>query len=147
MAFWRFGAQRRDKALFDAITAGDVEAVRAALRAGANPNARADLLDAKQITPLMLAAWECEPDIGIVLLKAGAAVSDRDDGGRTALHRASWRGDLAMITLLHSAGGDLNAVDSAGNRCKEYADAEGQVRAVRLIDWLDAGFPIEKFGD
>ena len=127
-----------DKALFGAIEQKDDVAVAAALKAGADPNARAELLDSQDVTPLMLAAWQCVPtSIGLQLLTAGAQVNSHNAGG-TALHRAAWRGDLRMIALLFKHGADVRAKDTSGQEPRIYALAEGHAKAQRLLDWLDS---------
>jgi ankyrin repeat protein len=137
----------RDRALFDAIARGSALRMRLALFRGADPNARAELLDSEGITPLMLAVWERNRRAVQILLKSGARLDAADSGGSTALHRAAFRGDLAFIAMLYSAGGTILARDKAGHLPKEYADAEGHILAVRLLDWLAAGWNLNDFPD
>jgi len=137
----------RNRELFEAVARGSALRMRLALFRGADPNAQAERLDSEGITPLMLAVWERNQRAVRVLLKSGARVDAEDSGGSTALHRAAFRGDLAIIAMLYSAGGAINARDKAGHLPKEYADAEGHIRAFRLLDWLAAGWNLNDFPD
>ena len=140
--FRRLGQKGKalDKALFDAIEQRDEAAVIAALAAGADSNARAELLGDQDVTPLMMAAWECVPAIASRLLQAGAEI-DADNAGGTALHRAAWRGDLKMIGLLVTNGASLQSKDKIGQRPRDYAlRAFGDFTpnpALSLLVWLE----------
>jgi ankyrin repeat protein len=74
---------RQDAAnLFDAVRGGDIEAIKAALNAGAEVNIR----DAQGRTPLLFAAAAGRQDIVNLLLEKGADPNIADNAGRTALH-------------------------------------------------------------
>jgi hypothetical protein len=70
-----------DEPLLSAVEAGDLEAARAALAAGASANARVDVRD----------EWACS-------------------SSTPALYTACYRGDTAMVELLLSHGADPNGV-------------------------------------
>ena len=83
---------------------GTPEAVAAALRSGADVNARGE----KKRTALMCAAVENpNPEVVAVLLEAGANVHERNRSGRTALMEArkneSPRARKAIVQLLKGA--------------------------------------------
>jgi ankyrin repeat protein len=75
--------QASSSALLDAVRAGDLAAVQAALAAGANVN---DADPQGRRTPLMLAAEAGRTDLVQLLLENKADVNARDADGRTALH-------------------------------------------------------------
>jgi len=92
--------------LTDAVKAGNASDVRAALRAGANPDEK-DLLSSDQATtPLMIAALNGHLEIMKILLDAGATVNAEDKkGGRPIdyARAAKWND---AIQLLEQRGGE-----------------------------------------
>jgi ankyrin repeat protein len=97
-----------DEALDRAAVAGDLEAIRAALGAGANPRTRTG---EGRRTALHAAADAGRADAVSLLLEAGAAVDARDGGGRTALWRGASRGHGLVVELLLRSGADPDARD------------------------------------
>jgi ankyrin repeat protein len=93
----------------DAVRAGNVEAVRARLEAGADPNARDD----KRQTALLLASERDQGALALaaLLLEHGADANAADEYGRTALHHAAQRGDTALAEMLLTHGADLKALN------------------------------------
>ncbi len=92
-----------DDDFIDLCGKGTPAAVRAAIEAGANVNARDD--DGE--TALMRAAEKSSnPEVVAILLRAGANVNARDDDGETALEKARERGSsgAAIVKLLLKAG-------------------------------------------
>jgi ankyrin repeat protein len=95
--------------------------------AGAKPEDYARLGDMETLETLIDAAPEIAKshavmmgavdfghhDLAAWLLQRGADVNARSLSGsrHTALHSAAWNGDFAMVTLLATAGADLNARD------------------------------------
>ena len=63
------------------------------------------------------------PEICRLLLKEGASVDEKNNGGETALHKASRYGHLEVIKLLVSAGADVNAVNNDGLTPLHYSAA------------------------
>jgi ankyrin repeat protein len=91
---------------------GNVSAVRALLRDGADPS----VVDANGWTPLHAAAQTHSPELVEVLLEHGAPVDAEDIYGNTPLFRAVFesRGRSDVIHLLRSAGADPTHVNRHG---------------------------------
>lgn len=91
---------------------GDVEAARALLAAGSDPDAQ----DAQGWSPLHFAAQASAAAVVEVLLAAGASTELRDSHGNTPLFRAVFnsRGDGATIAALRAAGADPLAANASG---------------------------------
>lgn len=101
------GEAEIDQTLMDAVTAGDVDAVRVALDEGASVHGRG----ADGETPLFIAA---SPEMAQLLLNAGASVHARNAYGMTPLHDASILGRVEIVQLLLDAGAAVYAQDSHG---------------------------------
>lgn len=91
-------------ALMWAVAAGQTEAARALLAAGAAVNAASTA----GFTPLMFAARAGRPELGGLLLAAGARINDASKDGATALHVAVVRGQVDMALFLLDKGADPN---------------------------------------
>ncbi|MDR0649724.1 MAG: ankyrin repeat domain-containing protein [Synergistaceae bacterium] len=96
----------------------DPREIEAAIKAGANVNARDEGEEGGKWTPLMMAsAWGGNLEVMSILLKAGADVNARDDGGRGVLACATiWGGDIPpeTVKILLKAGADVDARDNNG---------------------------------
>ena len=84
-----------DRALLDAITKGDVEAVKQQLAAGA------DVKAARGWAPLHNAANADHKEIVELLINNGADVNATHNGGGTPLHRAAREGHKQIVELLY----------------------------------------------
>lgn len=106
-------------ALYKAAEAGDAEAVRALLAAGADPNAMVEVAHSSLHgweAPLHAAARAHHVEVCRALLDAGANVNAKvmwDDGrtGFTALHEAVEGESYATCELLLERGADPNAAE------------------------------------
>ncbi|MBN8760495.1 MAG: hypothetical protein ABS91_00450 [Thiobacillus sp. SCN 64-35] len=156
--------------LMAAARAGDVEAVRALLKAGANPNvgdywrdvplveaARKDhlelaqaLLDAGAVpglkgrgyTALGLAAKNGNAALVDLLLRAGASPDRKSDDGDTPAHAAARMGHAAVIERLAVARPDWRLFDREGLTPLSVAAANGQYAAAEAL--ARAGAPLDR---
>ena len=97
--------------LFRASREGHADEVRALVKMGANPNARAAFGE----TALMMAAQAGHIDIALALLEAGADFNAADSkGGVTPLFMASQNGHRGIVSLLLAAGADVNTSHRKG---------------------------------
>lgn len=106
-------------ALFFAVKADRLKAVRHLLEAGAEVESR----DRDGWTPLMLASRDGRQKIVSRLLAAGADPNAQSDAGWTALMWAAWHGHVAVAEELLAAGADPNR--------QSYAGGTALVRAVQ----------------
>jgi ankyrin repeat protein len=103
--------------LCQAIVDGDIEHVQSWLdQEGADPNKR----DYTGRTPLQLAVMSSTPEIVQTLIDAGARIVARMVDGRTALHLAAMRGEVAMVKAL--------LVKSEANEEKEARKEEAKLK-------------------
>uniref|UniRef100_A0A8B9KW30 Poly [ADP-ribose] polymerase n=1 Tax=Astyanax mexicanus TaxID=7994 RepID=A0A8B9KW30_ASTMX len=98
-----------NRRLFEACRSGDLERVRKLLNA-ANVNSR-DTAGRKS-TPLHFAAGFGRRDVVDHLLKHGADVHARDDGGLVSLHNACSFGHVEVVSHLLRHGADANSRDN-----------------------------------
>ena len=114
-----------DRELFRAVSAGNLNGVREALRRGADVDAR----DKYMQTPLFCVAeadvserqsakWI---EIGEELLRAGADLEARDSRMRTPLMAVTLSSSLTIMRWLLEKGADVNAVDDGGLSVLHYA--------------------------
>jgi ankyrin repeat protein len=113
---------------------GTAEEVKAAIKAGADVNAR----DYADFTPLMMACHGDTPSLEVIkaLLGAGADVNAEDGHGLTALmHAARYEASAEVIKALLDAGADVNAQAKGtlhGRTALIYAETRGSVMGGRL---------------
>jgi ankyrin repeat protein len=117
-------------ALHRAIYAGDVEAARQLVAAGADPRA-ANLFGA---TPMMLAASRGEAAVIRVLLDAGVNPDSPNAEGQTALMAVARTGNLEAARLLLQRGANVHARESwGGQNALMWAAAQSQPAMIRLL--------------
>lgn len=104
-----------------AARAGDVEAVRTLLEAGADVNAFGD----DNMTALMAAAGANQQDVVKLLLERGADANLRDAKGRTASQVAQEKGHAAVVQLLERNEVKPPPVDTAGPATAPEATGTG----------------------
>jgi len=106
---------------------GNVEAIQALIKAGANVNAG----DVEGETPLHLAAFDGNVEAIQALIKAGANVDAGDVEGETPLHLAARYGDVEAIQALIDCGADVNTLNNRG---------ETPLRSLMREDFLLTGY-------
>jgi len=119
----------RGGGLVDAINSGDVTAVRALIKSGADVNQRSG----DGSTALLWAAHHSNVEIARALIAAKAAVDTPNDFGVTPLLEASRNGDAAMVDLLLRSGADPKRSHPEGDSPLLSAARAGSVPAVRLL--------------
>lgn len=131
-----------DEDLIAAILGGDDAGVSAALRDGADANARS----AQSLSALMLAAERGQTDTLRTLLAAGADANATRSGGVTPLMHAAASGEPAAVRLLLDAHADVN-VRSARNgvTALRVAVVTGSVDSARAL--LAAGADPDELDD
>jgi len=101
-----------DEAFILLVETGTPQEVEAAIRAGANANAR----NHEGSTALMAALgwWVSYPEVIVTLLQNGADINARDNWGNTPLMVASSGRNPDALSVLLENGADINARDSSG---------------------------------
>jgi len=154
-----------DEQLENAIPLNDAKAVRAAIKAGANPNrrvwaghllgvaatngytnsVRAMVDNGAQVnnassggwTALMGAADNGHIDIVKYLVSKKADINAKTNMGRSALMRSSYHGQTAVVQFLLASGAKVNEADSNGATALMLAAQQGHDKTVKVL--LDAG--------
>jgi ankyrin repeat protein len=115
--------------LVEAVKQGDVQAVRALIKAGADVR----VPEGDGATALHWAAYRDSSDLVRVLLDAGASAAVANDLGVTPLHLAAANGSAATMRLLLDKRADVNAATAAGVTPLMEAARGGSVDAVGLL--------------
>lgn len=124
------GATPYESLVADAAQKGDLEAVRALLQQGADPNAA----QPDGLTGLHWAALNDELGIAEILLYAGATVSPVTRvGGYTPLHLASQSGHGVVARALLEAGADANAYTTTGVSSLHFAAQADAAEAILAL--------------
>ena len=93
--------------------------------------------DEKGFTPLIIAAYNNQPQIVAILLQNGANPELGDAAGNTALMGASFKGYEEIADLLLSKGADPNARNGQGATALTFAATFGQIKIASSL--LKAG--------
>jgi uncharacterized protein len=125
-------ARAGDAALLDAARLGQLDAVRARLEAGADPNDYAD-----GYSPLQFAAGGGHVEMTKLLLAKGAKPAHRDHNRDTALEWAAADGRVETVRLLLAAGADPNSRQRAEATPLFAAARKGNADVVKAL--LEAG--------
>lgn len=115
--------------LVDAVKQGDVPAVRALIKSGADVRAP----EGDGATALHWAAHRDSVDLVRLLLDAGARAEAANDLGVTPLHLAAANGNPTTMRLLLDKRANVNAASEAGVTPLMEAARSGSVDAVRLL--------------
>lgn len=116
--------------LFNAVLAGDAQALLKHLSAGFDPNV---VRDEDGATPLHVAAGAGEPEVVITLLAGNAEPQVRDHTGATPLHVAAAAGDYGAIVALVDEDVDVDGRDNEGATPLHHAAANGHADAVGCL--------------
>ena len=125
--------------LREAASKGDVEGVRALLRAGADcddcaAGSRDDSdSDLDGDTALMVASENGHRDVVELLVGAGADVNQVDEDGWTALMCASNNGHREVVEALVGAGADVNLAKKNGETALMLASQSGRRDVVKVL--------------
>ena len=123
----------RTRDLFDAALSGDADAVRTALDAGADIEARG----AGGMTALVAATKANHVDAARVLVEAGADVNAKDDIQDSAYLYAGARGHDEILQLTLENGADLASTNRFGGTALIPASERGLLSTVGIL--LEAG--------
>ena len=107
----------------------DVDAVRAALKAGADVNAP----DAEGTSALLWAAYNSSADLVSLLLEAGADANAPSQFGVTPLLQAARNGDAATVRALLEGGADVTRAVREGETPLMAAARSGHVEIVKQL--------------
>ena len=105
--------------LIIAAVFGQIEVVRALIKAGADVNSRNN----EGSTPLITAAVFGQIEVARALIEAGADVNSRNNEGSTPLHTAAFFCRTEIVEALLDNGADKNARNNAGRTALESVAA------------------------
>ncbi len=116
--------------IFDACRRGDLAALQQIV--AANP-VIVNASDTKGFTPLILAAYNEQPEVVGFLLQNGADINAQDAAGNTALMGVCFKGYKDIAKKLLDAGADVNVRNSNGAPALTFAATFGHLQ---LAEWL-----------
>ena len=119
-----------DFEIFDACRRGDLAAVQ---QLYANNADCIHAVDAKGFTPLIIAAYNDQPEIVNFLLQKGVDVNAQDAAGNTALMGVCFKGYRHIAKQLLNAGADVNMRNSNGAPALTFAATFGHLQ---IAQWL-----------
>lgn len=111
---------------------GQPEAAAILLQSGANVDAVAK--NPMRVMPLHSAASARNLEAARMLLKHGAAVNARQQGGWAPLHAAAQNGDRAMVDLLLGHGADPRVTNDEGQSPATIARQKGHRAIAELLE-------------
>lgn len=112
-----------------AAEAGNHEACARFVKAGFNIDSR----DARDWTPLIVAAFYGREQLALMLIENGADIFARDRGGYGAMHWAAYSGYVEVVKLLLARGLPANIVSNAGITPLLQASARGHLAVIREL--------------
>ncbi|HET7746769.1 MAG TPA: ankyrin repeat domain-containing protein [Vicinamibacteria bacterium] len=135
--------KKKEAALFAALAAGDVAAVKKALASGAGASARNEHGD----PALLLAAEAGNLEIVEALLEAKADVEAADDQGRTPLIFAVTKGNWPVAARLAAAGANVGVTYGDGWTPLHAAAEAGEVQVIQALLTARAEVDVKGPGD
>lgn len=97
------------------------------------PRANINAVEGKEKTALHLAVAHGRDDIVELLIRHGANIKARSDGGWTALHNACQQGSVKIVKMLLAAGAEINARVLSGATPLHEAALSGHLEVVRCL--------------
>ena len=127
---------KEDTLVFHAIRNRDYAVAEVLLKAGADVNAPSGYME---YTPFILACNKGDTSAIDLLIKYKADVNARTHDKETGLHRASWRGDSALIRrLVDELGCDMNAQNYLGQTAMFCAVSSNFPETIKTLIELGA---------
>jgi len=133
---FRYGAivgtedSKGDTGLHLAAWAGNVEACEVLIAQGAD----IDWISGRDgYSPLWCAITARHIDVARLLLRKGARVSQKSNGGLVPLHQAAVTRQTAMCELLLDRGADVDCLDGEDNTPLHYAATTGEATTVQVL--------------
>jgi ankyrin repeat protein len=89
--------------------------------------------DAKGFTPLIIAAYNNQPEVVRILLQNGADPNAGDMAGNTPLMGAAFKGYVEIARILIEQGTDINQRNGQGAAALTFAATFGQTAIARML--------------
>jgi hypothetical protein len=124
---------RTHSPIHTACARGDIEAIKAAVEGGLDP----DILGGDQLPPLQWALLNGDVEVVRCLLELGANANMASPDGYTGLMGAAAKANEPVVRLLLQHGADANATTTEGFTALHLACERGFVEIVQSL--LDAG--------
>ncbi len=120
-----------------AASAGNLEAVREALKSGA-----LEATNNEGRTALMLAASNGKTEVTKLLVESGASLQARDKSQSTALHLAAQNNHYQTLHYLLQQSAEIDVVDQDGNTPLHLAATQGHEQVVAILLEEGANFEL-----
>jgi uncharacterized protein len=118
--------------LIDAAKSGDVREVERLIRSGVHLNISRD--DDDGWSALVMASYWNHPEVVKLLIRSGADLNIRGDGGKTALIFASRFNNIEVVVkLLIKGGADLNIRSDGGRTALIWASSRNRIEVVKVL--------------
>ncbi|KAJ8609952.1 hypothetical protein CTAYLR_008081 [Chrysophaeum taylorii] len=128
--------------LFEAVRADDVDRIKAALKAGAEIDAKSPKFGDQ--TPLMHATLQGKVNAAKFLLDRGADVTIGEKDGYTPMHGAGYQGRAPLVKLLASKGVPVDEAHADGYTPIQRACWGREKRHSKAVSaFLDAGAKLD----
>jgi ankyrin repeat protein len=92
-------------------------------------------VEARGLTPLMMACFFGNSDIASILIQRGSDVSSRDKSGYSALWYAAYNKKKRLMNILLRGGMEINIRDNCGRTVLMMSAASGNLSAI-IRSWL-----------
>ena len=138
----RIRVARDPRDLFDAVLAGNAEAVVEQLAAGSDPNI---VRHEDGAAPLHVAARAGETEVVLKLQASGADPDVQGETGATPLHVAARAGETEIVLRLLASGADPEVQDETGATPLHVAARVGETEVVNTLLAGDADTQVEDY--